>query len=75
MTLPEEILDHVEKLPEPFQAEVLNFVEYLESKVSRDNKKGGEDEDWSRLSLSFAMQGMEDECSLYSLEDLKEKYS
>ena len=75
MALSEEILEHVEKLPESFQAEVLDFVEYLESKMCRDHKKGHEDEDWSRLSLSFAMQDMEDEYSPYSLEDIKEKYS
>jgi hypothetical protein len=31
-----------------------------------------EDLDWSKFSLSQAMMGMEDEVSLYSLDDLKE---
>jgi len=72
MDISEEISEHVEKLPEAFQAKVLDFVEYLESKISRDNKRGVED-DWSQLSLSFAMRGMEDECSTYSIDDVKEK--
>ena len=73
MALSEEILEHLEKLPEPFQAEVLDFVEYLESKISRGNRKDSEDKDWSKFSLSLAMQGVEDDCSLYSIEDIKEK--
>ena len=73
MDISEEISEHVEKLPEAFQAKVLDFVEYLESKISRDNRRGVEDEDWSQLSLSFAMRGMEDECSTYSIDDVKEK--
>ncbi len=73
MSMSKEISEHVEKLPEVFQTEVLDFVEYLESKISRDNRRGVEDEDWSQLSLSFAMRGMEDECSPYSIDDVKEK--
>ena len=73
MNISEEISEHVEKLPGAFQAEVLDFVEYLESKISRDNRRGVEDEDWSQLSLSFAMRGMEDEFPTYSLDDVKEK--
>ena len=72
MNMSKEISEHVEKLPEVLQAKVLDFVEYLESKISRDNKRGVED-DWSQLSLSFAMRGMEDECSTYSIDDVKEK--
>ncbi len=75
MALSEEILEHVEKLPEKFQAEVLDFVEYLESRVNKDSCKGGDDEDWPRLSLSFAMGGLGDESSTYSLDDIKERFS
>ncbi|HLA27596.1 MAG TPA: DUF2281 domain-containing protein [Syntrophales bacterium] len=73
MNMSKEISEHVEKLPEVLQAKVLDFVEYLESKISRDNRRGVEDEDWSQLSLSFAMRGMEEECSPYSIDDVKEK--
>ena len=59
-TVAERIHQHVQKLPVPFQAEVLNFVEYLLLKIER----GDVYQDtltWSDLSLSLAMRGMEDE--------------
>ncbi|MBU4320497.1 MAG: DUF2281 domain-containing protein [Thermodesulfovibrionales bacterium] len=75
MSLSEKILKHIQELPEPFQAEVLDFVEYLESKTKKGKKIEGEETDWSELSLSFAMRGMEDEYSPYSLNDLKERFT
>lgn len=75
MSLAENIIKHIQNLPESFQAEVLDFVEYLESKVNKGKKYEGEETDWSELSLSFAMRDMEEENSLYSLNDLKERYS
>jgi len=72
MTLPEKILKHLQDLPESLQAEVLDFVEYLESKNEKSKK--GEEKDWSALSLSFAMRGMEGEHSPYSTKDLKERF-
>jgi len=64
MSLEEKIIRHIHELPESKKAEVLDFVEYLKSKT--------DEKDWSEFSLSSAMRGMEDEISLYSLEDLKE---
>ena len=75
MSLSEKIIKHIQELPEPFQAEVLDFVEYLESKTKKGKKIEGEETDWSELSLSFAMRGMEDEYSPYSLNDLKERFT
>jgi len=74
MTLPEKIIQHLQKLPESVQAEVLDFVEYLELKVGRDESIRDE-RDWSTLSLSYAMRGMEDEQTFYSANDLKEVFS
>jgi hypothetical protein len=54
----------------PQQGEVLNFVEYLQAKAEKHERK-----DWSNLSLSSAMRGMEDEQTPYSLADLKESFS
>jgi hypothetical protein len=70
MSLVETIIRHLQKLPEVEQAEVLNFVEYLQAKVRKQENK-----DWSDLSLSSAMRGMEDEETPYSQEDLKESFS
>ncbi len=67
MTISEKIQQHVQKLPASLQAEVLDFVEYLLAKVG-----SREEEDWSDLSLAFAMRGMEDEATpLYTTADLK----
>ncbi|GFP32971.1 hypothetical protein HKBW3S42_01282 [Candidatus Hakubella thermalkaliphila] len=66
MTLTEKILQHVKDLPESLQAEVLDFIEYLESRVAK-SKEGVSETEWSALSLSFAMRGMEDEYSPYTL--------
>ena len=67
MAITEKIQQHVQKLPASFQAEVLDFVEYLLAKV-----RGPEEGDWSDLSLAFAMRGMEDETTpVYTTADLK----
>lgn len=71
MTLTEEIIQHIQALPEPLKAEVLDFVEYLELK----SRKSEEDAEWSALSLNSAMKGMEKETALYSAEDLKERFA
>ena len=74
MTLPEKIIQHLQKLSESVQAEVLDFVEYLELKVGR-HESIKDERDWSTLSLSYAMRGMEDEQTSYSANDLKEVFS
>ena len=71
MTLTEEIIQHIQTLPEPLKVEVLDFVEYLELK----SKKVEEEIDWSVLSLSSAMRGMEKETTHYSIGDLKERFA
>lgn len=67
MSLEDKIIQQVHDLPENKKAEVLDFVEYLKTK--------NEEKDWSDLSLSSAMRGMENEDTLYSLDDLKESFS
>lgn len=75
MSMPEKILKHIQEMPESFQAEILDFVEYLESKIKKGGKIDREETEWSELSLSSAMRGMEDEHSPYSLDDLKERFA
>jgi hypothetical protein len=67
MSLEEKIIKQVHELPESKQSEVLDFVEYLRTKT--------DEKDWSAFTLSSAMRGMEDEESLYTLDDLKESSS
>lgn len=70
MSLEETIIKHVHTLPKSEQAEAMNFIEYLQTKAEKREMK-----DWTDLSLSSAMRGMEDEETPYSLEDLKETFS
>ncbi len=67
MALVDKIQHYVQRLPAPFQAEVLDFVEFLLSK-----SEAREATDWSGLSLASAMRGMEDEATqFYTLADVK----
>jgi hypothetical protein len=67
MVTADKIQLYVQRLPSPFQAEVLDFIEYLLAKAERQ-----ETNDWTALSLTLAMQGMEDEeAPEYTVADLK----
>ena len=70
MTLDEKIHQHVQKLPRSFQEELLDFVEYLVMKAEQQEQR-----DWTSLSLSSAMRGMEEESVSYSLSDLRESFA
>ncbi|MBU2622619.1 MAG: DUF2281 domain-containing protein [Proteobacteria bacterium] len=70
MSLAEKIMEYVQTLPESKQVEVLGFVEYLRSKAEKQEIK-----DWTDLSLSSAMRGIEEEQTPYSLNDIKESFS
>ena len=75
MVLTEKIQYHVQKLPPSFQAEVLDFVEYLTAKADREAGRH-EEEDWASLSLALAMRGMEEEeTPTYTTSDLRVVFS
>jgi hypothetical protein len=75
MILSERIQQYVQRLPASFQAEVLDFVEYLAAKAEREMAQQ-EKRNWSSLSLSSAMRGMEDEDTPpYTPSDLKVVFS
>ena len=69
MTLDEKIHQYVQKLPQSFQEELLDFVEYLVMKAEQQEKQ-----DWESLSLSSAMHDVEEELVSYSLSDLRESF-
>ena len=69
MVLSEKIQEYIQKLPPSFQAEPFDYFEFLFATAER------EDKEWSRLSLASAMRGMEDEPEIYTVTDLKVKYS
>lgn len=71
MVISERIQQYVQRLPASFQAEVLDFVEYLLAKAERETRRR-EERAWSDLSLRSAMRGMEDEATpTYTTSDLK----
>jgi hypothetical protein len=75
MALTEKIQEYVDRLPAAFQAEVLDFVEYLLAKTEREAVRQ-EERAWSDLSLALAMRGMEDEdAPTYTLSDLRVEFS
>jgi Protein of unknown function (DUF2281) len=75
MTITDKIQAGVQKLPTAYQAEVLDFVEYLLAKTTRGAREH-EESRWSEVSLTLAMRGMEDEdAPQYTTADLKEIFS
>lgn len=75
MQITEEIHKNVQMLPGMFQAEVLDFVEYLLIKSKREITQQ-EEPDWESLSLYSAMRGMENEdVPNYTIDDLKVVFS
>ncbi len=70
MAIADLIQDKVNWLSEPTQLEVLDFVDYLLYKSRQ------EDVLWSKLSLTSALRGLEDEeWPDYDTQDLKERWS
>jgi hypothetical protein len=71
MAMANQIQESVQRLPTAFQAEVLDFVEYLLAKAEREALRH-EEQAWSSLSLATAMRDMGDEIDpLYTLSDVK----
>ncbi len=73
MTTAQAIVQRVMSLPEDAQRQVLDFVEFIETRAT-GQPESQDDAAWSALSLGAAMRGMEDEESPYTLDDLKEKF-
>ena len=69
-----KIEQRIQKLPEPSQKKVLEFIDTLLAKPSGKNTRQ-DDSDWYNFSLTMAMRGMGEETIIYSELDLKEKWS
>ena len=75
MAIAERIHQYVQRLPARFQAEALDFVEYLLAKAEHGAARQ-EEREWSNLSLAFAMREMEEEDPLmYTPSDLRVTFS
>ena len=66
MTVDERIQQAIQELPDPYREELWDFIQYLLVKAERV-----EQQEWTALSLTSAMRGMEDEPSPYTLDDIK----
>ena len=76
---PAQFFEKVQALPPAQQAAVFDFIEFLASRstTSQDQETAGGDwtnADFSTMAMSQAMRGMEEEPSLYTLDDLKERW-
>ncbi len=69
MAIDEQIYQCIQQLPISLQAELLSFLQYLLIKAEREERQ-----QWSNLSLHLAMQDMEDQPNLYSLDDIKVQF-
>ena len=68
MSTAERIRRHIQRLPEPTQQEVLNFVEYLTQKLRKD------DQGWSALSIQSVLRDLEDDVwPVHEDQDFTEK--
>jgi len=71
MSLTDMIEQYAEKLPPSFQSEVLDYIKFLLTKAEQESRPH-EEKDFSDLSLSLAMRGMEkDDGPIYTLSDVK----
>ena len=66
------IVNLLESLPGNAQCEVLDFVEFLKVRQMQREFNPTEDKFWSEFSLSSAMNGIDEEESLYTSEDIIE---
>ena len=66
------IVDHLESLPDVVQLEVLDFVEFLQTRQMQYEERRADDKLWSNFSLVSAMKGNEDEEISYTSADIIE---
>lgn len=71
------LINKLQVLPEGKQLEVFDFVEYLVDRFASSSQTRlteWSERDFSTLAMTQAMRGMEDEPTLYTEADLKERW-
>lgn len=71
------LIDKLQVLPEGKQLEVLDFIDYLADRFGRTSQSNVMDwpaAEFSELSISQAMRGLEDETMPYTEADIKERW-
>lgn len=70
----EKISEYLSKMPDPYQAEVLHYVEYLWQKL-QEQGRDTEEILWQEFSLASALRDMDEAKEVtYTMDDLKEKF-
>lgn len=73
----EKLQSDVQRLPVDLQQEVMDFVEFLLSRIEH-NAARQEEVEWSRAGLTYMLQRMDEEegedAPIYTLNDLKVRY-
>ena len=72
------LVEKLQGLPEEKQMEVFDFVDYLSSRFTPSEARiraDWDERDFSTLSLTQAIRGMEEESELYSRADIKDLWS
>jgi hypothetical protein len=72
------LIEKLQTLPIEKQAEVVDFIDYLFERFSRQDETAlgaWNEQDFSQFSMHQAMKGLEDEEPVYTEQDLKEKWS
>ena len=75
----ELIQQRLQTLSQEKQAEIYDFVEFLAARSPNTGAAAEPSGDWtevefSRLSITHAMRGLEDDPIMYALDDLKERW-
>jgi hypothetical protein len=74
MATVEKISEYLSHMPAPYQAEVLHYVEFLWSKLQKQDRDR-DDLLWQELSLASALRDMDETDEVtYNVDDLKEKF-
>jgi hypothetical protein len=76
---PAQLFEKIQALPPDKQVEVFDFIDFLASRSTTPGEPEIATDRWtnsefSEISMSQAMRGMEEEPPLYTLDDLKERW-
>lgn len=76
---PAQFFKKLQTLPPAKQAEVFDFIDFLASRSTTPQDQetaedGWTNADFSKMAMSQAMRGMEEEPPLYTVDDLKERW-
>lgn len=74
-----ELIERLQALPQDKQAEVFDFIEFLSTRSGNAGTSHFAHDDWtdaefSKLAMTQALRGIEDDPVAYSRDDLREQW-